>query len=205
MKVNFLSIGSNCAALGYLGPNRIRGPFDNVICKNGLLSSKILFNETLFRREFMSPPFVKSREKYFEMDTGYSFSYENIKFIHNDPTTIKFRTEFEKRYQNFKIFYDNLKTLPNYFFTYSLGAADIRNNFVTDTFYKGIQFLKKENIVNKIIIVGTKMNKVCDMGNYFNPKIVSFCNEYKIKYVTIDNCDLLNCKDSVAQFYQKTS
>ena len=109
-QLRFMSIGGNCADIGYLGEHRIRGPVDNVNSIYGLRSSELLFKEKLYNEIFETEPVIKPRIPGFETDSKLSFFYKMHEICHNDPRTPEYKQEFMKRLKNFKNFLKNLLT-----------------------------------------------------------------------------------------------
>lgn len=159
--LKFMSIGSNCYGMAYMGEQRVRGPIDNVLATKGLTSAISLFNGTLENEILNTIP--KEYAKTNPSQNDITFRYENFWVVHNDVRTDKFKEEFHKRIQNFNDFYKNIK-LPEYWFIYNLGQFDVKfsagvgrgenTEIPTEYFLSGLDYMKKLGLTNKIIFVG---------------------------------------------------
>lgn len=159
--LKFMSIGSNCYGMAYMGNQRVRGPIDNVLAIKGLTSAISLFNGTLENEILNTIP--KEYAKTNPSQNDITFRYENFWVVHNDVRTDKFKEEFHKRIQSFNDFYKNIK-LPDYWFIYNLGQFDVKfsegvgrgenTEIPTEYFLSGLDYMKKLGLINKIIFVG---------------------------------------------------
>lgn len=176
--LKFMSIGSNCYGMAYMGEQRVRGPIDNFLAMKGLTSTITLFKGAL-ENEILNtiPKEFKGTPRQFEI----TFQYENFWIVHNDARTSKFKEEFQRRIQNFNDFYSNIK-LSNYWFVYNLGQFDIKfsngigkginTEVPTDYFLNGLEYLKSLKLLDKIIFVGNIHSEPRPDFAKFNSKIV---------------------------------
>ena len=103
MEYKFMQIYGSCAAVHYLGPDRIKGPVDNVIAKGvGLLNA--LLNNTYLEHLQVQIPEVKQRNPIFEGDSPVYYCYDIVNIVHEDPRTEKYQIALQKRLNNFNYF-----------------------------------------------------------------------------------------------------
>ena len=176
--LKFMSIGSNCYGMAYMGEQRVRGPIDNFLAMKGFSSTITLFEGTI-ENEILNtkPKEFKGSPRQFEV----TFLYDNFWIVHNDARTNKFKEEFQRRIQNFNEFYKNID-LPDHWFIYNLGQFDIKfsdgigkginTQEPTDYFLKGLEYIKSLDILNKIIFVGNIHSEPRKDFAKFNSKIV---------------------------------
>lgn len=177
--LKFMSIGSNCYGMAYMGDQRVRGPIDNVLALKGLSSSISLFEGTLENEILNTTP--KLYDKTNPSQNDITFKYENFWIVHNDVRTKKFKEEFHKRIQNFEDFRKNIN-LPENWFVYNLGQFDVKftngigkgNNTEepTDYFLNGLEYFKMLNLLDKIIFVGNIHSEPRKDFAKFNSKII---------------------------------
>lgn len=203
-ELKFMSIGANCADIGYLGKDRIRGPVDNMSGIDKVLCFECLFNGT-FLDEFKKLPKIKSRVKNFEGDSDKCYFYNSFAVCHNNPFEEKFKLELVKRYNNFKNFYSHIQE-PNYYFTYSLNTEiskithTIENRSLIE---REICFLKDLKILNKTIFVGTRLVKNKGNWDFYSN---GFEKEFpEILYVEIEDLNIWHPEDTQKQFKEKVS
>lgn len=189
-KLQLMSIGSNCANIGFLGKDRIRGPIDNVIATKGIMSSKLLFENNLYEAiKNAKPKITKNLTKTFPGDSDYKYEYNDFMFVHNNPTEEKFLKEFKRRIDTFNEFYKNIDK-DDHYFVYSLGTNDVNKSTreVYDAFIFGLRYLEILNILDKTIIVGTRNENVKNYWDFYSKDIEKICNDKKIKYIeVVDN------------------
>ena len=175
-----MSIGGNCRGMPLLGKNRIRGPIDNVELLQGLLSSKILFENTLLDILNKEIPEQHKRKPTFEGDSDISYIYSEFMVVHNNPLNDGYIREITKRMDTFNTFLSHIGE-PNYFFIYTLNNEDfIKDDLGKSNFNKGLNFLIENNLLEKVIFIGTKCEK---KGYDFLLKKVNS----KIKYIQIND------------------
>lgn len=177
--LKFMSIGSNCYGMAYMGDQRVRGPIDNVLALKGLSSSISLFKDTLENEILNTTP--KLYDKTNPSQNDITFKYENFWIVHNDVRTKKFKEEFHKRVQNFDEFRKNIN-LPENWFVYNLGQFDVKftdgigkgenTEEPTDYFLNGLEYFKMLNLLDKIIFVGNIHSEPRKDFAKFNSKII---------------------------------
>lgn len=165
--LKFMSIGGNCADIAYLGKDRLRGPVDNVVGRKGLLTIRNLFEDNLLNVIKETPWKLEPRKPDFPGDSEITYLLTDYRVVHNDPRTEKYQVEIEKRFNNFKSFYEELKNNPKYYFTYSLNYFDVSDTGVlSKNFFEGVNLLKSLGILDKVIFIGTTSDKVA-FWNFF--------------------------------------
>lgn len=177
--LKFMSIGSNCYGMAYMGEQRVKGPIDNVLALKGLSSSIFLFEGTLENEILNTTPKLYNKTNPSQNDI--TFKYENFWIVHNDVRTKEFKEEFHKRIQNFEDFRKNIN-LPENWFVYNLGQFDVKftdgigkgNNTEepTDYFLNGLEYFKMLNLLDKIIFVGNIHSEPRKDFAKFNSKII---------------------------------
>ncbi len=185
MNYHFMSLGSNCAPILFLGPDRIKGPVDNVVITDAYIL-KFLIEGTYFdyvtnpkNFEMVEPQYGKGRPA----DPDQWFIYKYLRILHNDPRTSKYAEELSKRLKVFKEFLNKVRTQDNYYFTFCLNEALVNTNThtLTDkTLYWVCEYLKKQGLIEKVIFVQTHAGKIPHSG-YFNCYIENI-QEWKEKY-----------------------
>lgn len=199
--LKFMSIGSNCADIGFLGRNRPRGPVDNMRGRNTHPCFQCLLEGT-FLKEFTKIPKQEPKEKTFEGDTEISYIYDSYEVVHNNPLDRKFKETLEKRYQYFKDFYKNIHK-PNYYFTFSLNHEILKENHSVkkSLVEEEIALLKKHNILNKTIFIGTKLIKRTGSFDFYS-------NDFKkmfpqVLYIELEDINLFDTTSTQEQFKNK--
>lgn len=190
--LKFMSIGSNCYGMAYMGEQRVRGPIDNVLALKGLSSSISLFKGTLENEILNTTP--KLYDKTNPSQNDITFKYENFWIVHNDVRTKKFKEEFHKRVQNFDEFRKNIN-LPENWFVYNLGQFDIKftdgigkgenTEEPTDYFLNGLEYFKMLNLLDKIIFVGNIHSEPRKDFAKFNSKIIKDLVPHYINIIDI--------------------
>ena len=159
MEYKFMQIYGSCAATHYLGPDRIRGPVDNVLTKNYKTIDLLLTNNYLNYLKNNIPE-QKDRQPSFEGDSTVCYSYELVEIVHQNPQTEKYLTEAARRVNNFNNFLKNIAN-PAYYFVYSLNIYDLDNKthkLKLNRLEDNIKYLKQHNLLQKVIFVGTINN-----------------------------------------------
>lgn len=202
--LKFMSIGSNCYGIAYMGEQRVRGPIDNVLALKGLSSSISLFEGTLENEILNTTPKVYDKTNPSQFDV--TFKYENFWIVHNDVRTKEFKEEFHKRTQNFEEFRKNI-SLPDHWFVYNLGQFDVKftdgigkgNNTEepTDYFLNGLEYITKLGVLNKIIFVGNIHSEPRKNFAKFNSKIIKGLVPY---YVDITDIQMKYPEKNIKEF-----
>ena len=164
--LKFMSIGSNCYGMAYMGEQRVRGPIDNFLAMKGFSSTITLFEGTI-ENEILNtkPKEFKGSPRQFEV----TFLYDNFWIVHID--------------------------LPDHWFIYNLGQFDIKfsdgigkglnTQEPTDYFLKGLEYIKSLGILNKIIFVGNVHSEPRKDFAKFNSKIVKNMVPYHVDIIDI--------------------
>lgn len=201
-ELKFLSIGGNCAPIGFLGKDRIRGPVDNLAGVKGKICFECLFDGT-FLDEFEKTPIIQKRNPGFPNDSDKAYIYDHFSVCHNNPFEEKYKKEITKRYETFIDFYSKI-AFSNYYFTYSLNTEISKtNNKIqnSDLLEKEIEFLRKRHILNKTIFVGTKNVHIKNNWNFYAKDFaIAFPD---ILYVELEDLNVFNPDKSFAQFKEK--
>lgn len=202
--LKFMSIGSNCYGMAYMGEQRVRGPIDNVLALKGLSSSISLFEGTLENEILNTTPKVYNKTNPSQFDI--TFKYENFWIVHNDVRTKEFKEEFHRRIQNFEEFRKNI-SLPDHWFVYNLGQFDVKftdgigkgNNTEepTDYFLNGLDYITKLGILDKIIFVGNIHSEPRKNFAKFNSKIIKGLVPY---YVDITDIQMKYPEKNIKEF-----
>lgn len=202
--LKFMSIGSNCYGMAYMGDQRVRGPIDNVLALKGLSSSISLFEGTLENEILNNIP--KLYDKTNPSQNDITFKYENFWIVHNDVRTKKFNEEFHKRIQNFEDFCKNIN-LPENWFVYNLGQFDVKftdgigkgknTEEPTDYFLNGLEYFKMLNLLDKIIFVGNIHSEPRKDFAKFNSKIIKDLVPY---YINITDIQMRHPENNQKEF-----
>lgn len=202
--LKFMSIGSNCYGMAYMGDQRVRGPIDNVLALKGLSSSISLFEGTLKNEILNTTP--KLYDKTNPSQNDITFKYENFWIVHNDVRTKGFKEEFLKRIQNFEEFRKNIN-LPENWFVYNLGQFDIKftdgigkgenTEEPTDYFLNGLEYFKMLNLLDKIIFVGNIHSEPRKDFAKFNSNIIKDLVPY---YINITDIQMRHPENNQKEF-----
>lgn len=190
-KAKFMSIGSNCYNIAFLGNYRVRGPIDNILSLKGLSSTVKLFDGTFEEEILNSPPWNIEFKK--NSKNILVYTYEDFQIIHNDPLTEKFKKKSKRRLQSLETFSKEVRTNPNFYFVYTLGIHDVKyesgepgkgksTEELTHFFLEGLEALKNFIDLNKVIFVGTFQKEVSIGWAKNHSKQVA---ELGLKYVEI--------------------
>lgn len=207
--LRFMSIGGNCACIGFLGKYRTKGPVDNVILGNPK-TIDLLLQDKYFDFITTSTFIQEPRKKGWPEDYGYFSKYldDMVWIAHHDPTTQKYKDELKKRCIIFKDFYQKVITDPNYYFIFNLNEFCIdkkQNNLLNHTFVlEVINILKSYNLLEKTIFVGTKIqyNKATTW-NYNSDAFNYYIIKYNLKYIEIIDNNIWKTGASSAEFINK--
>lgn len=196
--LNFMSIGSNCACIHFLGPDRIKGPVDNMAITDAYIL-KYLIDNTLFEYISNNKNFKISKPRWGkgrQSDPDVWFVYKYLYIIHNDPRTKNFKEELKSRILRFNDFINKVKTQDNYYFTFCLNEwmVDTSNHKLKNkTFYYVCEYLKSINLLDKIIFVELHADNI-PHGGYCNCYIQDM-DEWKKKY-NLKTIELF-CEDKI--------
>lgn len=211
----FLQLCGNCEGMGYLGPNRIRGPIDNVVTK-GVKCLKRLFNNTYLSAIYSEPCKAYHKDKQFDNDSEWAFEYDFVKILHNNITDISYKTSLQKRIDTFNDFLYKVKTREekDHFFTLNLNEYDIDyksniHKLSGSNFIKVLEFLKSNGVISQCIVVQSKLsdssaiNNRNEFVNSFLDNIDELAAKYGFIYFTIIDNDVWNTEKPHEQFKQQ--
>lgn len=210
MNNKFMSLGSMCAPIYYLGENREKGPLDNVRGK-GLKTVKLLFEGNYISEIQNLLPMQPKIEIFREYDqynpTIYvdkehkSYEFPFVTIVHNNPNQDKFMVELKERNDLFNSFLNNVKHNSNYYFTYTLN--NYWDNYGTESFKKEefeefMCYLKNYGVLDKTIFVGIDERQFKFHNYKINDSDLKYFQEkYNLIYIYIpllykeDECDLV--------------
>lgn len=196
MKVNefkFMQLCGNCACLGYLGKDRIKGPVDNVV-GNGTELIKALINSTYLNEILAGPLKIKKREPSFEGDCENEYHFKSGIICHNDPTKEKYQKHLSDRLQDFQNHLNLVKTDSNYYFTINLNEWYIdkkTQTLIENRLEDSIIFLKEVGILDKVIFIGTKYGKKKRLWfHYYSDEVNPLIKKYNLKYIDLFDVDV---------------
>ena len=154
----FMSIGSNCAGMLFLGKDRLKGPVDNVVILDAY-AIKYLIDDIYYsyitdtnNYKLVKPSYGKARPQ--DPDNWYEYKY--VRILHNDPSTDKYKKELLARLELFNSFLKNVKKTVNHYFVFTLNEYMCNTKTHTlqnKTFYYILNYLKSVNLLSKVIFV----------------------------------------------------
>lgn len=205
----FMSIGSNCAPILFLGPNRLRGPVDNIIIKDAYVL-KFLVEGTYFSYIINKKNYTKEKPKYLcrQNDPKFWTIYPYLCILHNDPESIQYREELTKRLITFNSFLQQVKTNPNYYFTFCLNEwiVDTKTHLLkTKTLYYVCEYLKSINLLSKVIFVQLHSDDISHGGycNCYIKDIYKWKEKYNLKVIDLYSKDKIDGEELYQQFKTK--
>ena len=155
MNYEFMSIGTNCGPIEYLGPKRNKGPVDNVVIRDAW-AIKYLVDNNYYNYICNEKNFNIVKPSYHTFGPNEWFIYQYVKIIHNDPRLQSYKDELKKRCEAFNQFLTKVRENDNYYFTLTLNedSVDTTTHCLKDrSLYWILEYLKKENLLNKTIFV----------------------------------------------------
>lgn len=202
-EIKFMSLGSNCANLGFI-KNRIKGPVDNLSGCRNIVCFEVLFDGDSIIEELNSDPIITDRTPNFEGDSDKYYSYKHYIVCHNDPRTEKYKIEFEKRLRTFQEFIKSINN-PDQYLIYSLGTAEInkyKHTLQSDNPIQAeIDFLKNKGLLNKTIFVGCKNVNIKNNWDFYSE---DFSKKFSnINYILIEDLNIWKPMESQKQFEEK--
>ena len=201
----FMQLAGNCACIGYLGKDRIRGPIDNVVT-NGADFLKLILEGDYYTAviDWADRAIQLKRIPNFEGDSEIAYKFKHILICHNDPRDKKYQQELHKRCLAFKEFLEKVKTTDTYYFTINLNENDV-NRITHELNHKQIknmiEYLKKINLLDKVIFVSTKHTDPNSWWNFYSNDFTAYVKKYSLKHVIIENLDYTI--DTYSQFIAK--
>ena len=206
--LKFMSIGGYCVGLYALGPNRIKGPVDNVLLLNAWAFKLLL--EDKYYNYFITAP----KQKYSEI----RYNFKDIRIYHNNIEDPKYLIELKKRTETLKHFLSDIKTNKNKYLIFAIPHTFYTNKKLNSELEKCIKYLKEKNILDKVIFIGsTKANNVI-LPSKVDWMWFDFClskteynnlyKKYAINYIELSNINLFTAAGQEAaakQFKNKVT
>ena len=158
--LKFMSIGSNCADLWYLGQTRVHGPVDNIVIKSTAAIESLL--DKTFLTNIYTEPFVEEPKLWAHTDDlNIILNYKDFKLVHNNPNTDKFKQELSNRLERLNTFINNIQQKENCWLVFNLNKYFVNEKHeATTEFTKLINLLKTKNLFTKTIFVQLKKRKL---------------------------------------------
>lgn len=191
--LHLMSCGSNCTAIGALGPNRIKGPADNIQLVDHYddLAIKVLFENTYIDELTTLKPTIEPRIAKFPKDSTFLYKYHHFNIVHNNPLENKYVVEAKKRMDIFNDFLSHIQE-PNYYFVYFIGKNEVniakkrfnlskRDPKVQKLFLDKIDYFRDLGILDKVIFCGTRLVKKHTIYDFH----IDDASSYPIKYIEI--------------------
>ena len=201
----FMQLSGNCACIGYLGKNRLRGPVDNVIT-NGSGCIELLLSGQYYKNivQWADKAIVSKRNPNFIGDSEVAYKFKYVQIVHNNPTLSVYQEELQKRYDAFLSFFEDVKTDKVSYFTINLNENDVDR--LTHKLNKGqvlniIDCLKKYNILDKVIFISTQHSLATSWWNFYSSEFNSLAKELGLKHIIVTNLDYT--ENTYNQFYKK--
>lgn len=203
--LRFMQLSGNCACIGYLGKNRLKGPIDNVVTNGSgcieLLLSGQYYNSIV---QWADKAIVSKRNPNFIGDSDVAYKFKYVQIVHNNPTLPAYQAELQKRYNIFLNFFEAVKTDQVSYFTINLNENDvdrITHKLNRDHILGIIDCLKKYNILHKVIFISTKHRLATSWWNFYSDEFNSLANELGLKHIIITDLDYT--ENTYNQFYKK--
>lgn len=193
----FMQIYGNCTAVHCLGPNRIKGPVDNVQTKNYKVIELLLTNK--YFDYIKNASFTQtSRPAGFKGDSNIAYSTDIIRIVHNNPTTQKYLDNLKIRCENFNAFINNLDSSK--FLVYAINIYDIKEDHTLrgKNLITNIEYLKKKGLLNKVIFVGSRGKS---WSNFWSNELSPIIKKYNLKYIEMTGIKAM--KDATPEYFEK--
>ena len=203
--LKFMQLFGNCACIKYLGKDRLKGPVDNVDCRN-LDTIKLLLTNKYYETLMSAPYTTEEHIPMFEKDSNTKYLFDFVHILHINPFTEEHKEQLKLRIKRFNNFYKKVKTNENYYFTISLNSALIdrfSHKLNKKLCFAIINYLREQKLLSKCIFVGTKLIKGHNDWNYWSPEFIKIVKQYKLKYVEIKDLSLFHQDTSQKQFKQQ--
>ncbi len=203
--IKFMQLGGNCACIGYLGTERLRGPVDNVILKDVELIKLLIENK--YYTYLINSEFKKdNRTPGWKGDSPYFYKYSHVWIAHHNPLDKKYQEHLKERISSFNIFLDKVRNSENYYFTININEFMIdkeQHTLKGDTLEDILKYLININLKDKVIFVSTKLAKKNNTWNYYSDDAYRLLDKYKIKHITIYDNDIWDTEECHKQFLSK--
>ena len=132
--LKFMSIGGYCLSLFALGPDRLKGPVDNILMLNSVILEKLL-NKRYYNYLKTTPYIKKGPKKYF---------FKDLQIRHNDFEDQKYLKEVYRRLETFYTFIKDITENENKFLIFSIPHSFFGLNLQNELI-NCINILKKHN------------------------------------------------------------
>lgn len=188
-----MQLCGNCACLGYLGKDRIKGPVDNIV-GNGTNMIKALIENRYWSEILVGPLKKKKREPSFEGDSLFEYHFNSGIICHNDPTSQKYQEHLFVRLQDLDFHLHQVRNNPNYYFTINLNEWYIdkkTQTLIGDRLEDSILYLQSQGILDKVIFIGTKYGKKKRLWfHYYSDEVEPLIKKYNLKYIDLFDVDV---------------
>ena len=193
IEYKFMQLAGNCACIGYLGPNRLRGPVDNVVT-NGADFLKLLLEGDYYTAvaNWADRAIQLDRIPNFDGDSKIAFKFKHVLICHNDPRSSKYQQELKLRCEQFNKFLDKVKTDSTYYFTINLNENDIdriTHKLNKQAVEKTLNYLKNINLLDKVIFIETKHQNPKSWWNFYSSEFDAYVKKYSLKCIIIEDLD----------------
>ena len=190
---NFIAIGGCCLSVYVLGPQRIKGPVDNVLIfnKNAL---DLLLNNKYYSYIKHHTPLKTRKANIVPWEPEFNYEYTDfVRIVHNNVEDSKFKPELKKRVNIFNKFYNEFKSDKNKHFIFTIPYSMVDNGKLIDKkLEECIILLKEYNILNRTIFIGSKKSDKVNWkvwyNNYLDLESLNYLSaKYNIKYLELND------------------
>ena len=201
-KFEVISLFGNCLPVFCLGPERIRGPVDNVECKSEVLIDLLLAKKYVEYLQNVPCQVLRSNnDRTGEPEVNYSWTIVNI--CHNDPTENKYMVELLARQAVLYSHFQNIKEDPNKFFLVSYNYPMLKDERLIE---RVIDRLKFYDILDKTIFCDIvnflpDQQRPSDLFNLHSDKFKELADKNGIKFIRLERTDRYSPLED--QFYKK--
>lgn len=205
MKYEFMQLGGNCACIGYLGKNRLKGPVDNVILKTTNLI-KLLIENKYYDYLYNNTPTLSKRTPGWDGDSPFFYQYPDVWIAHHNPQQEKYKKELKERIQRFNDFLKQVRETNTHFFTINLNEFMIdkgNHTLKKNTLKEILEYLQKISLLDKVIFISTKLKTKNNPWDYYSDNAYRLLDLFKAKHITIIDNDIWETKESEQQFELK--
>lgn len=188
---NFIALGGCCLSVYVLGPERIKGPVDNVLLfnKNSL---ELLLNNKYYSYIKHHDPIRSKKANIVPWEPEFNYEYPDmVRVVHNNVDDPKFKPELKKRVNVFNRFYQKFKTDKSKYFIFCIPYSMVnKGELIDNRLEECIQLLQEYKVLDRTIFIGArKSNKVEKdvwYDNYLTYENVTYLKtKYNIKYIEL--------------------
>lgn len=198
--IKVMSIGGNCMDLAYTGDLRVHGPVDNIQFNQGLYSCIPLFQNTMLEYLNNNPYEKIPRTPTFEKDSDIEYRFKKYSIVHNNWETEHYKSQLAARIEVFNNYYKEFRVNNNLWFCYSLSQKDVSQlQEIKDNFYRGLEFLKTLDILDRVVFVGNKRIGPPGKSSIFNYYSDDFYNVDGIHYIQLEGCKINDTMKPIVQ------